>query len=184
MPHGLKLGNEYAGALGKFYTKTPKSVFAALAYSYAAQSAASASSPRRCARYDKTSYPLATSLGGLGAPSRQSFVTAAAIFGTGSEGSDETTDPKEVIARLKREWSVLGENGIIPQMEGQSVFDVGAGRVFVGEHLEQLEGADCRAAHATSNPAGITQATFRALCDRPKIVPVRTVKSSWQALQR
>lgn len=35
MPHGLKIGNEYASALGRFYTDTPKSVFAALAFSYA-----------------------------------------------------------------------------------------------------------------------------------------------------
>jgi hypothetical protein len=33
---GVKLGNEYASALGEFYTNTPKAVFAALAFSYAA----------------------------------------------------------------------------------------------------------------------------------------------------
>jgi hypothetical protein len=33
---GFKLRNEYADALGPFYDDTPKAVFAALAYSYAA----------------------------------------------------------------------------------------------------------------------------------------------------
>lgn len=32
---GVKTGNGYASAMGRFYSKTPKSVFAALAYSYA-----------------------------------------------------------------------------------------------------------------------------------------------------
>ena len=73
MPHGLKVGNEYAAALGKFYADTPKAVFAALAFSY------------------------------------------AAVFGTSAEGQDETTDPKEVIARLTTEWHVLQQNGIISQ---------------------------------------------------------------------
>lgn len=32
---GMKTGNEYAGALGKLYARTPKAVFAAVAYSFA-----------------------------------------------------------------------------------------------------------------------------------------------------
>jgi len=32
---GVKIGNQYAHALGKFYEETPKAVFAALAFSYA-----------------------------------------------------------------------------------------------------------------------------------------------------
>lgn len=71
MPHGVKLCNEYAAALGCFYDSTPKAVFAALAYSY------------------------------------------ATMFDPNGEG--EATAPDEVISRLKREWSVLADNGIIPQ---------------------------------------------------------------------
>jgi hypothetical protein len=35
MSHGMKIGNEYARALGRMYAKTPKAVFAAIAFSYA-----------------------------------------------------------------------------------------------------------------------------------------------------
>jgi len=35
MPHGLKIGNDYARCFGRMYDKIPKSVFAAVAISYA-----------------------------------------------------------------------------------------------------------------------------------------------------
>jgi hypothetical protein len=37
MPHGIKIGNSYAEALGELYEKMPKAVLAAIAVSYATQ---------------------------------------------------------------------------------------------------------------------------------------------------
>ena len=34
MSHGIKITNEYSASFGKLYAQTPKSVFAAVAYSY------------------------------------------------------------------------------------------------------------------------------------------------------
>lgn len=69
----MKIGNVYIAAMGDFYRDTPKAVFAALAYSY------------------------------------------AAVFGTCDAGENETTDPREVIARLTHEWNILEQNGIVLQ---------------------------------------------------------------------
>jgi hypothetical protein len=70
--------NDYTEAMGAFYDETPKDIFAALAYSY------------------------------------------AATFGTSGQGSDETTDPDEVVRRLVREWLALLENAIIRRFPPKS----------------------------------------------------------------
>ncbi len=36
-------------------------------------------------------------------------------FGWSGMGQAETIDPEEVIERLKQEWCILADNGIIPQ---------------------------------------------------------------------
>jgi len=42
VPHGLKLGNEYQQAFGRLYAKTPKSVLAAVVFSWASRDASAA----------------------------------------------------------------------------------------------------------------------------------------------
>ena len=53
MPRGLKRGNEYVDALGRDFTFTPKSVFAAIAFSFAMRLAGDDSLKARVLFYEE-----------------------------------------------------------------------------------------------------------------------------------